>query len=412
MNNSNNLERTTLIRDVYRSLINSGRSYAAFTEQDHKLFKILIAKEKRHILDPMSGYGLLTGYCVGNSINSYCLEYNMPLYLWQILCHPRNVVGFTTCAQKLLAQESHWPKAEIKAIISDKFFPDEALSILKQLLVVNREVIEERFQFHKRPDELALALLLPFAGRLSCSVRGDNSTHVKSGGICVFRNWEEDYKKYLRAIIYCLSKVVKVTSTDHAVQFGDARSYEFPECEFDGLFTSPPYPNHRDFVSIFAPEQALLALLGDKSNTAQRRKSDDVIGSNFVAGRPIRSPKSSKAQGFIEAISELERNINAQSDDQNYYIPYLQNYFADLENAYSNIRRSLKKGFEGYIIVVNNTHRGLIIPLSDFIIETWQNLDSNAKVINQNELFHVGTKNPRARGTRARHTRYEIKIWD
>ncbi|KAF0107082.1 MAG: hypothetical protein FD146_2192 [Anaerolineaceae bacterium] len=291
--------------------------------------------------------------------------------------------------------------------------PMDGLRLLLDLCtkaVLNREVIEECFRITTRPDELALALLLPFAGRLSCSVRGDNSPHVKSGGICVLRNWEADYEKYLKAIESSLSNVVTEISTDHILQFGDARSYEFPE--FDGLFTSPPYPNHRDFVSMFKPEQELLGLLGEENNEIHRYRMDDIIGSNFVSESLPRSPKSIKVQEFIQAISGLKRNLNAQSDDEKYYIPYFQNYFADLEMAYENVSHSLKNGFEGYIIVVNNTHRGLIIPVADFIVETWENMGFNAEIINKNELFHIGTKNPRARGTRARHTRYEIRVWD
>lgn len=135
MNDSASLNRITLIRDIYRSLLNTGRSYSAFTDQDRMLFQSL--KGKQRVLDPMSGYGLLTRFCAESGINSYCLEYNMPLYLWQILRHPRNVAGFITCVQKLLAQKSRWPKAEVKAVISDKFFPNITLEMLKQLLVLN-----------------------------------------------------------------------------------------------------------------------------------------------------------------------------------------------------------------------------------------------------------------------------------
>jgi hypothetical protein len=236
---------------------------------------------------------------------------------------------------------------------------------------------------------------------------------VKQGGICVFSNWQDDYVAYLTAIAAHLRGIVKAQITArHTVQFGDARSFKFPQREFDGLFSSPPYPNHRDFVSMFGPEQQFLELVGRKNNGGKRGALDDIIGSNFVSNKPPRRPESKIANAFFEAIRSLKRNKTARDDDENYYIPYFQNYFADLELAYRNVSMALAKGFEGYIVVVNNTHRGLIVPVAAFLVEAWKSMLYNAEVVKENELFHIGTKNPRARGTRARHTRYEIRIWD
>jgi hypothetical protein len=142
-----------------------------------------------------------------------------------------------------------------------------------------------------------------------------------------------------------------------------------------------------------------------------RRASVHIIGSNFVSERPPRIPTTKSARHFLKAINELKRNETAIRHDKQYYIPYFENYFADLECAYKNIAPALKQKFEGYIIVVNNTHRNLVVPVSDTIIEIWRSLGFNAIILTATESFHVGTKNPRARGLRARHTEYVIKIW-
>jgi hypothetical protein len=55
------LPATTLIRDVYRALIHTGRSYAAFTEKDIAFLERLRGVDE--ILDPMAGYGLLMQSC-------------------------------------------------------------------------------------------------------------------------------------------------------------------------------------------------------------------------------------------------------------------------------------------------------------------------------------------------------------
>src|SRR5437588_10928005 len=82
------LTRLTLLRKIYRVLLNSGRTYAAFTAKERTLVESLAIHSE--ILDPMAGYGSVTKYCAELGIRSYCVEYNLPQYLWQVLCHPAN----------------------------------------------------------------------------------------------------------------------------------------------------------------------------------------------------------------------------------------------------------------------------------------------------------------------------------
>lgn len=73
------LDRLSLIRELYRSLINSRRTYAAFKENEvYPLVEKLA--DRNEILDPMSGYGLLTRYCSKIGITAYCIELNPPQY--------------------------------------------------------------------------------------------------------------------------------------------------------------------------------------------------------------------------------------------------------------------------------------------------------------------------------------------
>jgi hypothetical protein len=89
------LPATTLIRDVYRTLIRTGRSYAAFTKKDLSFLEHLRGVDE--ILDPMAGYGLLTQYCAEIGQRSYCVEFNLPQYFWQVLCHPAHAPEFIKC---------------------------------------------------------------------------------------------------------------------------------------------------------------------------------------------------------------------------------------------------------------------------------------------------------------------------
>jgi hypothetical protein len=404
------LTRTTLIREVYRTLINTGRGYAAFTKKERELVEAL--KVQKEIFDPMSGYGLLTRYCAEVGLKSYCVEFNYPQYLWQLLCHPVHAEGFIRSVDFLLAWRARWPQSNVRAVISENWFPEESQELLLQLFALSRKAVTKGFGSEGNVEQYALAVLLPFSGRLSCSVPGDISTHTKKGGMCVYNGWEIDYELYLKAIRNRLLSInSNSVSKAHSLIYGDARVFRFPKNRFGAMITSPPYPNHRDFISMFSPEHALLAMLGVNGTSSKGIESTHVIGSNFVANREKRIPKAKAARRFLSAIKTVKRDKNAIYDDEVYYIPYFENYFADLEDAYQNVIPSLKERFEGYIVVVNNTHRNLVVPVSDSILEMWKSLGFGAAVHTANELFHIGTKNPRARGLRAKHMEYIIKIW-
>ena len=404
------LDRTTLIREVYRSLINTGRSYAAFTKKEQKLVEAL--RDREEILDPNSGYGLLTRYCAEAGVKSYCVEFNLPQHLWQLLCYPAHASKFIRSIQMLLAWRSQWPQLTVRGLASDDWFPPESQILLQQLLRLTRKAVKKCFGTNDETESVALALLLPFVGRLSCSVPGDISTHTKMGGICVYYGWEHDYEVYLQAIQHRLRKILQNSlTTTHSILHADARTFKFPKNRFAAMITSPPYPNHRDFISMFAPEHAYLAIVGAIGILNSNKSVSHIIGSNFVSNRPARLPETQSAKRFLQAIKKLKRDSNAIYDDEVYYIPYFENYFADLEAMYRNVSLSLKDKFEGYIIVVDNTHRNLIVPVSNVVREIWKGLGFKTSLFDSKELFHIGTKNPRARGLRAKHMEHVIKIW-
>jgi hypothetical protein len=102
--------------------------------------------------------------------------------------------------------------------------------------------------------------------------------------------------------------------------------------------------------------------------------------------------KSPIARAFLKGVADFKGSKGAMYDEQVYYLPSLSKYFFELEAAYENIAPSLSKNFEGYIIVVNNTHRKQIIPVAQAVIEIWRRLGFNAdlEVEYTRELPNVG----------------------
>ena len=106
----------------------------------------------------------------------------------------------------------------------------------------------------------------------------------------------------------------------------------------------------------------------------------------------------------------LKRMKQATYDDEVYYFPYLREYFAALESAYANVSKAAASDFLGYIVVVNNTHRGVVVPVAEAIVDIWRELGFSSRIERAEESFHLGTKNPRAKGIRARHTEYVVEV--
>lgn len=405
------LGRTTLLRDVYRSLINTGRTYAAFRESDQATVARLV--KKAPILDPMSGYGGLAAFCAELGVESVGVEYNPPQFYWQLLVHPKRSEMHLNAIEAILRKRRSWPRPRALAVVADDFFPVETRLLLERIFTLLTNVCSDvPSRGSIDPWQMAISLILPFCGRLACTSPGDVSTHTKEGGTCVLTGWQDDFQTYLNALRNRIELIRSRTKCiTHEVILGDARSVDLGKRRFSAMFTSPPYPNHRDFSSILLPENTFLRTIGDACGFTIPFAREGIIGSNFVKGEQTRQPHSSVANVFLRNAMTIKRSKNAEYDDNVYYLPYFNKYFSALEEAYTNISRYLDATFEGYVIVVNNTHRGLVIPVSETIQDIWRSLGFQAEVFDSRETFHFGTKNPRAKGIRARHTEYVVKIW-
>lgn len=415
------LDKTSLLHDIYRSLLNNGRTYAAF-EKDRIAPLLERLKDRKEILDPMSGYGSLLTYCAQSDfpLYAYNVEFNAPSYFWQIIIHPKYNEKFIEFSEKLLKKINVWPKPSLRASISDNWFPEESIRLLKLLWSLCLEVAHVMRLSPNDIEFIPLSFILPFIGRLSAIVQGNVVTHVKAGGICVYHGWQADFEAYIKALLCNLKETARLTRRkNHHVILGDSKSIVLPKDRFSAMITSPPYPNSRDYSSMFAPENAFINLLKQEGLLALNIPSTRLIGSPRVSEkegnlkRTIEDVQSPSAKKFIKEIGNFKSDNRTKYDNEVYYIPYYCNYFSDIEKAYENIAKSFKKNFEGYIIVVNNTARKKIIPVAEAIIETWTRLGFNARKENEytREISHVGGINPGVKGLTARHMEYTIKIW-
>lgn len=414
------LERTSLIRGVYRALLLKDRTYAAFEPK-----KIIPLVEKlayrKLIFDPMAGYGSLITFCsqINAPISAFCIEYNPPAYLWQILINPINTKNYITFIDKIEEMRRKWPQHSIRALPSSDWFPPESLEILLKLWTLVFEVAELFSLKGRARTEVPLALLMPFVGRLATWVQGNVVTHVKKGGLCIYEGWHEDFSNYLLFLRNKLIQRSRATfNFSHTSMLANSMDVKLPPNKFPSMITSPPYPNSRDYAAMFGPENKFLEILEEKGIIKGFTISQRLIGSPRVSesdGSKKKTPKDVKspsALAFLKTLADFKGSKGAMYDEGVYYLPSLSKYFFELESAYENIAPSLSENFEGYIVVVNNTHRKRIIPVAQSVIEIWGRLGFRAEIEDEytRELPHVGGINPKVKGLAARHTEYTIKV--
>jgi hypothetical protein len=405
--NSMQLGRETLIRSIYRSLINLGRAYAAFPENELLLIDEL--PTGNDVLDPMSGYGLVTLAASGIGRGSFTVEMNPPQYLWQILTKPTTVEMYCTWIDQIKKQNKHWPKEKVRVATSRGWYASEALELIQDIY----KLIEDNAPAHPSQSLKiqTIALLLPFAGRFSANIPDNNPTHVKQGGLCIFQGWQEDFIKYLDATHKRLELIgLRRQEATHLITYGDAKKTDFQGKKFGAMLTSPPYPNRSDYYEMFSPENEILSLIGQPMAFPLKIDSDPLLGTISVSQTPRTNPSSNLANEFLEKMKTIRRSKNAYNQDERYYFPYLRNYFFGLETAYQNVAKVASEQFVGFIVVVNNTHRNIVVPVDKIVMEIWSSLGFKASIHREKETFHIGTKNPRARGLRARHSHYVIKV--
>ena len=415
------LERASLLRGIYRALIQNGRTYAAFEPQRiNPLIKILASHKT--ILDPMAGYGILITSCAKSQekVSAYCIEYNPPAYLWQILINPCNAEKLLAFVKHITDLKQRWPSSKIRACMSNDWFPAESKILLMELWKLCKKASEKTNLKGSDKVEIPLAFILPFIGRISAWIQGNVVPHIKKGGICVYENWKNDFNDYISNLQYKITQNYnEARNIRHNCVLGNCLSIEPGNKKFSAMITSPPYPNSRDYYTMFGPENAFLSYLEEEKIVEGFALKERLIGSprvSVIEGQTKKSPddvKSPSARNFLKKITQYQGSKQAVYDNKVYYLPYYSKYFHELECAYKNISSLLNKKFEGYIVVVNNTHRKQIVPVSLSIIDIWRSMGFEAEIVEEytRELSHVGGLNPNVKGLTARHMEYTIKVF-
>lgn len=149
------------------------------------------------------------------------------------------------------------------------------------------------------------------------------------------------------------------------ILLGDSRKMskfaELPhEKIFDGVITSPPYPNSFDYTDIYRPEMLLLGAAKTAEDLHPYRL--ESLRSHVQIGWPNSFPSTISEVGEIVVALKEKKLWDSRIANM------INAYFVDLEKVIVGCVKRLKPGGKIIFVVANSAYAGVIVPV-DTILE-------------------------------------------
>ena len=153
----------------------------------------------------------------------------------------------------------------------------------------------------------------------------------------------------MRTIIEDVEMVRDRASVPAHVFLGDSRRADeiLPPGSVDGVITSPPYPNEKDYTRTTRLESVILGLIGDKDSLRKLKK--DLIRSNTRGvyksdADDLEVSEHSAIQEIAGAIEQRRLELGKTSGFERMYARVTKLYFGGMFKHLAGLRRALKRG--------------------------------------------------------------------
>jgi len=140
----------------------------------------------------------------------------------------------------------------------------------------------------------------------------------------------------------------------------DARCIHLLERTFDGLITSPPYPNRHDYTRVFQIE--LLALGHSEDSIFQLRHNS--LRSHVEAYPPDGVPII-EGYHMPEALQACLDKMPSDVDQR--ILRMLRGYFEDMYLVLCSAKQSMKPEGKLALVVGNVRHAGVLVPVDEIL---------------------------------------------
>jgi hypothetical protein len=184
----------------------------------------------------------------------------------------------------------------------------------------------------------------------------------------------------------------QLKSHDLAIRMGDARKLPLEDGAADAVLTSPPYLSRIDYVRATLPE---LLVLGWDSDMKVRQLRTSIMGGVLTARQAEVDPDTlgPKLRGVLTSIKTHESKAS-----ESYYTILAEQYFSDLSRSLAEMKRVLKPGGRGLVVVQSSFYKDVAIPLPSLVLEMLEGIGCPGKVLQEEAVSqHFGHLSPHQR---------------
>lgn len=337
------------------------------------------------ILDPFCGTGTTLVESKIQGIDSIGIEANPMAYFasrvktdWcitrnDLICHASQV---TDCAEKMIEKE---PSSTLRTL------PDEASSLLlrdsisplplhKSLILLEaiRYCNEGRYYRHE---------LLAFAKALVFSI--SNLHFGPEVGVCQVKKQDAPViELWMKEIIAMANDLTAIPEHQAfaEIHLADSRrlSTILKPDSIDAVFTSPPYPNEKDYTRTTRLESVLLGLINNKAEL--RNFKHGLIRSNTRNvykgdADDIWVADHQEIQSIADAIEKRRIELNKTSGFEKLYSRVTRLYFGGMARHLAELRSFLKPGaYLGYVVGDQASYLQIMIKTGELLADIAQSL--------------------------------------
>lgn len=329
----------------------------------HALINEWKLEQDCYVLDPFVGAGTTVVAAKSRGISAIGYDLSpLAVFVTNVKVHDydlKSVVKAWWKLSKHLRLRLENRREEFPELI-ETAFPGLALDILAH---IRRKI--DRVKDGKIKAFFLLALL---------SILRDFSKAIPNGGWLRWSKKRIAWSQILPAFLDRVDAMIKDLSESQVSQtrgnwkafVADARQLPQTDRLFDGLITSPPYPNRHDYTRIFNIE-LLFAFLDKEGVKKLRYQSFE----SHVESRPQRNNGVAYREPVLlqETLAELKAKLHDERVP-----PMLRGYFEDCYLNLSSSARLVRPGAKIAYVVGNACYSGVPIPVDEILAHIGQQI--------------------------------------
>ena len=358
--------------------------YAGFTEQFVENVLSSDWHDFRNVLDPWSGSGTTTAVCTKTGLASKGLDINPAL---TVIARGRLVPANTKRQLKELTKQvvsaAHraTPTLESSDLLRLWLADDAVFSIrciedaIRMVCGMDSEdncLVQKTFSVDTFSVIMSFLYTALFASVRSVlgGFRSTNPMWIKTSvnSTKLANPSRHSLLQLFQASAWQLANLLSMpdsdlVGSDISVRTGDATNLPYEDQCFDSVITSPPYATRLDYVNGTLPELAILGATEQSVANLRRQVTGSPVVRHVVDDSDGPLP-SEYANGLLEQI-----RTHCSKGSENYYYPWLRNYFWKLKKGLDEIDRAVKREGVICIVVQDSRYKELHINLQQIVTE-------------------------------------------